>query len=345
MLLIPIMTAGFSARLGNFLHHNLIKEVFMTRQKKKTLRWHPAFFAGIQIELQEDAHRLEFIQEHALGSEPVRADVLIIRKTDDGALHKNIGKIFRKYNIIEYKSPGDYLSIDAFYKACGYASLYKAVTGKADEVKITEITLTLVCSHYPAKLMRHLAEMGRYQITEPSPGIYIVTGAVIPIQIVLTQRLSEKENRWLKSLTDQLTKTKEINRLLEAYEPKKNDPLYRTVMDVIVRANWKKFKEVQADMCDALMELMEDELKKEYDKGRSEGWNAGRTEGWSAGRSEGWSAGRSEEQLNGIRTLVQSLQKFKVSKDKASDQLVEHYALTREQAEHYVDQYWEQEKG
>lgn len=38
----------------------------------KTLRWHPAFYAGIQIELDEDADRLEFIQEMTLGTEPAK---------------------------------------------------------------------------------------------------------------------------------------------------------------------------------------------------------------------------------------------------------------------------------
>lgn len=52
-------------------------------RRKKTLRWHPAFYAGMQIELQEDAGRLEFKAEHTLGSEPVRVDLLIIKKTDD----------------------------------------------------------------------------------------------------------------------------------------------------------------------------------------------------------------------------------------------------------------------
>ncbi len=86
----------------------------MAKQKKKTLRWHPAFYAGIQIELREDADRLEFIQEHTLGTEPVRIDMLIIKKADKQPLHKNIGRIFRTYNVIEYKSPDDTLSIDAF---------------------------------------------------------------------------------------------------------------------------------------------------------------------------------------------------------------------------------------
>ncbi len=36
-------------------------------------------------------------------------------------LNKSVGdRIFRTYNIIEYKSPDDYLSINDFYKVYGY---------------------------------------------------------------------------------------------------------------------------------------------------------------------------------------------------------------------------------
>ena len=42
--------------------------------------WHPAFYADIQIELQEDADNLEFESEHQLGTNPMEIDVLIIKK-------------------------------------------------------------------------------------------------------------------------------------------------------------------------------------------------------------------------------------------------------------------------
>ena len=53
-------------------------------------------------------------------------DILIIKNETKHKVKKNIGRIFRKHNIIEYKSPDDYLSIDDFYKVCGYTYFYKA---------------------------------------------------------------------------------------------------------------------------------------------------------------------------------------------------------------------------
>lgn len=50
----------------------------MQKEEAKMLQWHPAFFAEIQIELQEDAEHLIFENEHQLGTKPKEIDVLII---------------------------------------------------------------------------------------------------------------------------------------------------------------------------------------------------------------------------------------------------------------------------
>ncbi len=69
----------------------------MTQKKKENdaTYWHPAFFAGIQIELAEDADNLVFENEHQLGTKPMEIDVLIIKKETDRPVKKNIGRIFK----------------------------------------------------------------------------------------------------------------------------------------------------------------------------------------------------------------------------------------------------------
>ena len=64
-------------------------------EEKATLQWHPAFFAGLQIELAEEAHHLSFESEHQLGTKPKEIDVLEIKKDSDVSIKKNIGRIFR----------------------------------------------------------------------------------------------------------------------------------------------------------------------------------------------------------------------------------------------------------
>ena len=48
--------------------------------KSTLLQWHPAFYAGIQIEFAEEAEKLQFENEHQLSKKPLGIDVLIIKK-------------------------------------------------------------------------------------------------------------------------------------------------------------------------------------------------------------------------------------------------------------------------
>ncbi|HHW02503.1 MAG TPA: hypothetical protein GXX35_06800 [Thermoanaerobacterales bacterium] len=68
--------------------------------------WHSDFYAAIkQLFKDED---LKIIQEEYLSKGPLRIDVIIIKNLDSHQIKKQIGKIFKKYNNIEYKSPTDY---------------------------------------------------------------------------------------------------------------------------------------------------------------------------------------------------------------------------------------------
>ena len=74
---------------------------------EEKLQWHPAFSAALHIELEEELDVLYIEEEHMLSKKPMQVDVLIIKKEKDVPIRKNIGRIFRKYNIIEYKAPDD----------------------------------------------------------------------------------------------------------------------------------------------------------------------------------------------------------------------------------------------
>lgn len=226
---------------------------------KQVLQWHPAFFASIQIELAEEADKLIFENEHQLGTKPKEIDVLIIKKNSEEQIHKNLGRIFRKHNIVEYKSPDDYLSIDDFYKVYGYACFYKSDVVKVDDIKADDITVTFVSKKYPHKMMEHLENARHLLVSRPEIGIYYIQGDIIPIQLIVTSELSKENNLWLSHLTNDLAETNEIEQLIEEYGKYKDEHLYKSAMDIIVRANHEKFEEVKK-MCDALEELMEDKM-------------------------------------------------------------------------------------
>lgn len=76
---------------------------------KRKLQWHPGFCAALRIAMQDQMEYLEMQEEHLLSKKPLQMDVLIIKKVRDIAIQNRIGRMFRTYNIIEYKSPDDYL--------------------------------------------------------------------------------------------------------------------------------------------------------------------------------------------------------------------------------------------
>ena len=110
--------------------------------EKKPFQWHPANYAGLQIEFEDEKEYLSFEDEHQLGTKPMAIDILIIKNTEGYKVKKNIGRIFRKYNIIEYKSPDDYLSIDDFYKVYGYTCFYKADTPAVNQIEVNKLSQT-----------------------------------------------------------------------------------------------------------------------------------------------------------------------------------------------------------
>ncbi len=109
-----------------------------------------------------------------------------------------------------------------------------------------------------------------YEIKKEEDGIYYITGDKIPIQLIVPKELSDEQNLWLKSLTNELRETETVKRLIEQYGNHKRSGLYKSVMNLIVRANQEKFKEVK-DMCEALEELMKDEMEAKKAEGKAEG--------------------------------------------------------------------------
>lgn len=87
-------------------------------EQEKT-QWHPAFYYALCLDLK-DEKGLKFEDEHRLTDEPLAIDVLVVKKDKDVSTDKKIGKLFKRYNLIEYKSPKDALNIDTLYKSIAY---------------------------------------------------------------------------------------------------------------------------------------------------------------------------------------------------------------------------------
>lgn len=238
----------------------------MKGSTKDIIQWHPAFHASIQIEFKDEAEKLTFDSEHLLSKKPMQMDELIIKVTGNEVIHKNIGRIFRRYNIVEYKSPDDYLTINDFYKVYGYCCFYQSDTEEVYKIPPEELTITFICNHYPRKMIQHLKDFRKLDTVRIEPGIYYITGDPFPIQLLVTKELNPNENRWLQSLRNDVSKPEEITTLLKEYEKNKSSKLYQAAMNVITRANWNAVKEVKESMCEALRELMADEFKEQEER-------------------------------------------------------------------------------
>lgn len=128
----------------------------------------------------------------------------------------------------------------------------------------------MVSESYPRELIRHLREDRGFQIRKIYDGIYYIIGDVLPIQIIVTSKLSSKESLWLRNLTNRMKSLNDAKELMRDYKEHKKNPLYESVMDIIVRANEDKFEEAKS-MCEALEELMKEELEAKRAEGKEIG--------------------------------------------------------------------------
>lgn len=255
------------------------------QKKSQKLQWHPAFCSALRLELLEDAENLEFTDEFQLTEKPLQIDCTVVKVKKDCKIKNEIGKIFRKHNIFEYKSPKDELNIDTFYKAVAYACLYKVLPNHVDEIPAEEITITLIRDRKPVKLFQKLSSDG-YECRKETAGIYYVSGVMFPVQIIASSELDMHLHVQLKALTDRLEESLLRQYLLQAstFEGREKN-LADIVLQVIVNSNMEKVREWKGSeriMCEALRVLMADELNEERMEGRIEGQREGKIRAYAS---------------------------------------------------------------
>lgn len=128
------------------IKHSICVTIYKQRKGQKMndtdIQWNPGFVAAMELDLM--GYGLYFESEHNLSKKPLQIDLLIIEKDKPAEITNEIGRIFKKYNIMEYKSPDDSLNIDTLYKVQAYAALYKSDGITVDEKTEDEITVSLV---------------------------------------------------------------------------------------------------------------------------------------------------------------------------------------------------------
>ena len=279
---------------------------------------------AVDLELADERPNLSYFREFSLNQQALEIDLLIIKKEGDQSIRNEIGRLFRKYNIIEYKSPKDELNIDTLYKVGAYTSLYKAYGDTVDERRADEITTSLIRKAKPVKLFRYFEEHG-IRLENPFKGIYYVKDSVLfPTQIVVTKELNPQEHMWLTALSDGMQKQqlKDLLLKVESFHTKLDRELAEAVLGVAIRANWRVAQELRGDgnMCEALMELMEPEINKIRENVREE------------------TTQQVTQQVTqqGIKNAIAALKTFGHTNDAIKSFLVMAYSITQSEAEKYL---------
>jgi hypothetical protein len=246
------------------------------------IQWHPGFYGAAELELLHNKDELEFDREYNLTKESLRVDLLIVKKRTNVEITNEIGRIFKQFNILEYKSPDDGMSIDDYFKTVGYACIYKGFGDYVNAVPAEELTVSLFRETYPREMFDALKRLGA-TIEEKFPGIYYVKGLVFfDTQIVVTGQLSKESHSSLRVLSKNVQEEDVKRFLLEAEHLVEPGDMHNVdaVLQVSVSANQAIYEKVKEDvlMCEAMQRLMKDEINEKVAAGKAEGRTEGKME-------------------------------------------------------------------
>ena len=180
-----------------------------------------------------------------------------------------------------------------------------------NSIPANELTITFVCKSFPHKFAEHLKNVRGMTFKQFEAGIYYLYGDVFPIQLIVTSQLSLDNNLWLNGLTNDLKSYEVIDRISEDYRKHNRDELYKSAMNIIVRANNQQFKEAST-MCEAILELFKDEYERGVAKARTEG----------------------------ILSTINSCKTLGGTREQTLALLMENFSLEKDNAEIYMNKYW-----
>ena len=232
---------------------------------EKLTQWHSAFYAAIQLVFKDEKEHLEFKIEHVLNTKPLLIDTVIIKKPSKCMLENSLGRLFKRYNIIEYKSPQDSMDVDTYFKTYAYACLYKTTGTFVDEIKMDDMTITMIRNGKPRELFLYFQDKN-YHITNPYPGVYYVKKeGMFDTQIVVGAELQDEEQIWLKAMVPNAESDVLISfvKKMERELKQGNKNLMDSVFQVVTKANKETMKQLkgEVEVCEAFRELMKDEIE------------------------------------------------------------------------------------
>ena len=258
------------------------KQKAARKQAEEKIQWHQGFCGAVELELRACKHDLTFETEHELSKKPLRVDLLIIKKNRDVEIKTSYGRAFRRFNVIEYKSPEDSLTIDDFYKTIGYAMLYKGLGETVNAIPADELTVSLFRYGKPRELFNNLEKEPNVTIERTCPGVYSVSGYHIPVQIVVARELAQEEQSALRLMTHKADESETVRFLLnmEHLEDPGDRNNARAALEVIAAANLPLFERIrrEANMEQVMRVVFGDDWDRRWNEGLQQGLEQGRRE-------------------------------------------------------------------
>ena len=278
--------------------------------KRDKIFWHEAHVEALELELYEYKDILEFDGEYRLSKEALRVDVLVIKKTKDVQIEKNIGKLFKGHNLFEYKSESDSFSTWDYHKILGYAFLHAAFK----KIPLSDITMSVSLTIFPREAVAFLQNECGLTIHDNGDGIYYVEGSAVSMQILESKRLDEDENLFLHNLRSNLS-ADDVQKTLRTYEKRKPLDSKSPFWDRIVKANYNSFMEAMSMFSDDLKELFlegaevngwfTDRDEKLINEGIAQGVTQGIAQGVTQGIAQGVTQGITQG-VNKVLELIKS---------------------------------------
>ena len=260
------------------------------------------------------------------------ADLEEVQKLMDEKIDNDIAEMFRRHNVVEFKSPEDEMSIDVFFKTQAYAGLYKASGETVNEIPADEVTVSLFRDAWPREMVDQLTALG-YTVTQRHPGIYQIDGNLpFPTQLVVTSQLRPGQHTILRILSSRADREdiEDFIRTSSQFQDSGDRARADSILQVSASANKALYREIyqrgDASMCEALMEIMKDDIDKKVEKGRAEGEAKGRAEGEAKGKAEGRIA----------ESVVIYRDEMNLDDNSIISRLRDKFDLSQEMAEKYV---------
>jgi hypothetical protein len=124
-----------------------------------------------------------------------------------------------------------------YLKVLSYAYLYAAL----NKTGMKDMSISIIETRHPRDLLIYFEGEANCRVEEASPGIYVVSGYPVAIQVIESKKLPLSENLWLKGLSNDLN-TEAAGTILEKSRKREMD--LGAYLYAILRANKETILEV-----------------------------------------------------------------------------------------------------